>query len=368
MIRILHVLGGLDRGGAETMVMNLYRTIDRTQIQFDFIIHNEKKQAYTDEIQSLGGKIYHFPAFNGLNYFKMKSLWKRFFKDHPEYKILHSHVRSYASLYLPIAKEFGLRTIIHSHNTSSGKGLKAVVKYFMQKRLTKNVDFYFACSDVAGKWLFGKRIVNQSNYFLLKNAIDIDKFTYSESSRKKIRDEFNLHDEFIVGHVGRFHSQKNHLFLVDVFAVIHRINPKAILMLVGVGELMDAIKEKVIKLGLSDCVIFTGMRADVCDLFSAFDVFVFPSFFEGLPVTLIEAQAASLPIVCSDCVTKEVVIDNSIEMLSLNQSVDDWVDIIISKNGVNRKICNKDKIISAGYSIHESSMWLDKFYKKIAEG
>lgn len=367
MIRILHVLGGLDRGGAETMVMNLYRAIDRTQIQFDFIVHNEKKQAYTDEILDLGGRIFHFPAFNGLNYFKMKKLWNCFFKEHPEYKILHSHVRSYASLYLPIAKKAGLKTIIHSHNTSSGKGIKAIVKWFLQRGLRNNVDYYFACSDVAGKWLFGKEIVKQSNYFLMKNAIDVEKYAYSESSRMKIRDEFNLKNKFVVGHVGRFHPQKNHLFLVDVFNEIHKKNPASVLLLVGMGDLMGLVKEKVLELKLEDSVIFAGARADVNELLSAFDVFVFPSLFEGLPVTLVEAQAAGLPVVCSDSITKEVIVTDLLEMLSLNQCVETWASVAISKLNMKREKNVKDKIAFAGYDISESSVWLEQFYINLAE-
>ena len=364
MIRVLHVLGGLDRGGAEAMVMNLYRTIDRTQVQFDFIIHTEKKQAYYDEIIALGGKIYHFPAFNGLNYFKMMNLWKLFFKDHPEYKILHSHVRSYASLYLPIAKNAGLKTIIHSHNTSSGKGLKAVVKFCLQRGLRKNVDYYFACSDVAGKWLFGEEITKQSNYHVLNNAIDVEKYTYSEMSRKKIRDEFNLKNELVVGHVGRFHPQKNHSFLVDIFAEIHKKRPDSVLMLVGTGDLMDSVKEKAAELKLDDSVIFTGSRADVNELLSAFDVFVFPSLFEGLPVTLVEVQAAGLPCFSSDTVTKEVDFDRKINYISLDKDAAYWADEII--NGKPERLDHTEAIRKAGYDIQYTVKELTSFYQKLA--
>ena len=365
MIRVLHVLGGLDRGGAEAMVMNLYRTIDRTQVQFDFIIHTEKKQAYYDEIIALGGKIYHFPAFNGLNYFKMMNLWKLFFKDHPEYKILHSHVRSYASLYLPIAKNAGLKTIIHSHNTSSGKGLKAVVKFCLQRGLRKNVDYYFACSDVAGKWLFGEKITKQSNYQVLNNAIDVEKYAYSEMSRKKIRDEFNLKNELVVGHVGRFHPQKNHSFLVDIFAEIHKKRPDSVLMLVGTGDLMDSVKEKVTELKLDDSVIFTGSRDDVNELLSAFDVFVFPSLFEGLPVTLVEVQAAGLPCFSSDSVTKEVDFDRKINYISLDNDAVYWADEII--NSKPERLDHSEAIRKAGYDIQYTVKKLTSFYLKLAE-
>ena len=169
---------------------------------------------------------------------------------------------------MPIAQKSGLKTIIHSHNTSSGKGLKAIVKFCLQRGLRKNVDYYFACSDIAGKWLFGEKITKQNNYFVLKNAIDVEKYAFSEDCRKKIRDEFNIKDKFVVGHVGRFHPQKNHLFLVDIFAELHKQCPNSILMLVGSGELMDPVKEKVADLKLDKSVIFTGPRSDVNELLS----------------------------------------------------------------------------------------------------
>ena len=363
MIRILHVLGGLERGGAETMVMNLYRAIDRTQVQFDFIIHTTKHQAYYDEIIALGGKIYSFPAFDGLNYFKMKKLWKLFFKEHPEYRILHSHVRSYASLYLPIAKKAGLRTIIHSHNTSSGKGLKALAKFLLQRRLRKCADFYFACSNAAGEWLFGKKITTMPNYILLKNAIDVEKYKFSELSRKKVRDEFNLKDKFIIGHVGRFHPQKNHLFLLDVFAGIHKKHPESVLMLVGTGEMLNLVKERVVDLKIDDSVIFTGSRADVNELLSAFDVFLFPSLFEGLPVTLVEAQTAGLVSFVSDSVTKEIAMSELIRYIPINQGVEPWVEAV-EKCSVNRKDFS-DKMRKEGYDIHTTSKNLEIFYKSI---
>lgn len=366
MIRVLHVLGGLDRGGAESMVMNLYRTIDRKQIQFDFITHTNRCQAYTEEIENLGGKIYYFPAFNGLNYFKMKRLWKFFFKNHPEYKILHSHVRSYASLYLPIARRAGIKTIIHSHNTSSGRGLKALVKFLMQRGLRKNVDYYFACSDVAGKWLFGEKITKQTNYFLLKNAIDVKKYAYSELSRKKIRDELNLNGKFVIGHIGRFHPQKNHTFLIDIFAEIHKKNLDSVLVLVGIGELMNSVKEKVAKLNLSDSVIFTGVRADVNDLLSAFDTFLFPSLFEGLPVTLVEAQAAGIPCFVSDTVTSEIAISELVRFLPINQGTKPWVDAIENFLPIKRDV--SEQISLAGYNIQVTSVSLTIFYQKMLDG
>jgi glycosyltransferase involved in cell wall biosynthesis len=363
-IRVLHMIGSLNVGGSQAMIINLHKAIDKSKVQFDYVIDHPDHLHFAPIVEALGGKIYTLPTFRGYNFLEVRKAWKNFFKNHSEYKILHSHVRSYASLYLPVAKKAGLKTIIHSHNTSSGKGLKAVAKFCLQRGLRKNADYYFACSDIAGKWLFGEKITKQSNYHVLNNAIDVEKYAYSELSRKKIRDEFNLKDEFVVGHVGRFHPQKNHLFLVDVFAEIHKKRPSSVLMLVGTGDLMTIVKEKVVKLKLDDSVIFTGSRSDVNELLSAFDVFVFPSLFEGLPVTLVEVQAAGLPCFVSDTVTKEVDFNKKINYISLSKESAYWADEIV--NSEQERLKCDEAIRNAGYDIQYTVKQLTDFYQKLA--
>lgn len=366
MIRVLHVLGGLARGGAETMVMNLYRAIDRTQVQFDFIIHTEERQAYYDEIIALGGKIYSFPAFNGKNFFAMRKLWKNFFKEHPEYKILHSHVRSYASLYLPIAKKAGLKTIIHSHNTSNGHGLASFVKRIMQYPIRWQSDYYFTCSKEAGKWLFGNRIVNGSRYFLLPNAIDVNAYAFDERMRTKYRKEFCLENKFVIGHVGRFAKQKNHDFLLDVFKSVYERNSSARLLLVGTGELMDDVKKKCDDMGISECVLFLGSRSDVAQLFSAMDVFVFPSLHEGLPVTVVEAQAAGIRSFISDKITRDVELSNLLTYLSIDSGVESWTNEILSCQ--IERVDFSMNLKNAGFDIFDSAKKLSTLYFDILKG
>ncbi|MBQ3013808.1 MAG: glycosyltransferase, partial [Clostridia bacterium] len=288
------------------MVMNLYRNMDREQIQFDFIVHNEAHQDYTDEVLALGGKIYHFPKFRGYNRGEMTRKWDAFFREHPEYKILHSHVRSYASLYLPIAKKHGVKTIIHSHSTSNGSGLSSVVKRILQSSLKKKADYLFACSEESGKWLFGKKAIRGENYRMIPNAVDTSKFSFNESVRSEMRTALEIDRETVVyGHVGRFHPAKNHMFLLEVFKGILAKQPNAVLVVVGDGALRGEIEEKINSLGISDSVKLLGSRGDVAELMQAMDVFLLPSIWEGLPVVLIEAQAAGLPCLVSDTVTKE---------------------------------------------------------------
>lgn len=365
MIRILHVLGGLDRGGAETMVMNLYRAIDRSQIQFDFITHTNRQQAYTEEIKSLGGRIYYFPKFRGFNVFKLKKLWTAFFKTHPEYKILHSHVRSYASLYLPIAKKAGLKTIIHSHSTSNGKGLSSLVKRLMQYPLRFQADYFFGCSKEAGEWLFGKKVVNSSKYHILKNAIDVQKYAFRAESREHYRKELDLEEKLTFVHVGRFHPSKNHVFLLNLFAEIRKRNSNTVLLLVGDGELRPNIEAQIQKLHLQENVLLLGSRDDIPGILHAADCFLFPSLWEGFGMVAVEAQAAGLPCICSDAVPTSVKVTECCWFLSIND-MDAWVNVALQNtNSVGSLIGEKKLNNVETFDINKSVAELQNFYLSV---
>lgn len=361
-IRVLHVLGRLDRGGAETMVMNIYRKIDRNKVQFDFVIHTKDKCDYSDEIRSMGGRIFSVPKYNVKNHIKYIKEWKRFFDKNREYKIIHGHVRSTGSLYLGVAKKYGLTTIAHSHNTSSGKGIKALVKNILQKSLTKYSDFLFACSNDAGKWLFGDNVINDNRYHLIKNAIDVKKFDFHPIVRTKIREELMVDETLLVGHVGRFHPQKNHDFIIDVFSELHSLRPDVALVLIGEGDLLPNIKKKVEKLSLSDSVIFTGVREDVAAYLQAIDIFLLPSLYEGLGIVVVEAQAASCSCLVSDSVPLDVKVTDLVNFMSLSEGKHAWAKKIleISKNQ-NRK-SRMNEIFDSGYHIDGVGDWYQEFY------
>ena len=362
MLRILHVLGGLSLGGAETMVMNLYRKIDRTKIQFDFVIHTEEHQEYYDEVLSLGGKIYSFPPFNGKNVLKLKNIWNTFFESHREYKILHSHVRSYASLYIPIAKKYGLKTIIHSHSTSNGAGVASIVKRLMQYPLRFQADYLMACSNEAGRWLYGEKACLKPNYLFLPNAIDTEKYRYSKETAGEYRKKLGIENKFVIGHVGRFHEAKNHMFLLDVFAEVCAKRSDAMLLLVGDGNLREKIEEKIRALGLKNRVILTGNRRDVPQLLQAMDVFAFPSLWEGLPMTVVEAQAAGLPCFVSDRVTKDVDTSELIVRLPID-SPNEWADAIL--NSALKRSDAIPNIKRAGFDVNDAATHLAEFYCSI---
>ena len=364
-IRILHVLGGLNRGGAETMVMNLYKNLDRSKIQFDFIIHTDKEKEYEDEIKKLGGRIYVFPRFVGTNYFVVRRCWSRFFKEHPEYKILHSHVRSYASVYLPIAKRHGVKTIIHSHSTSNGKGVKSAIKRIMQYPLRYQADRFIGCSDASGEWLFGKKIIKTDRYVTLQNAIDTERFCFNEITRREYRKMLNLEGKTVYAHVGRLHPAKNHAFLIELFARIYKKNPNSVLLCVGDGELRRDIEAQIMDNDISSAVVMMGSRGDVESILSCADIFLFPSNWEGVPLTVVEAQASGLPCLVSDRVTEDVCVSELVVRLPIDQGFEIWEKAIDSLSVCRRDVT--DKIAAAGYDVKKNAEWLEKYYLELIQ-
>ena len=363
-IRILQVLGRLNRGGAESMIMNLYRNVDRNKVQFDFVIHTDEDCDFTDEVLALGGRIYSAPRYNVKNHIVYKKWWQSFFKEHTEYNVIHGHMYSIASIYLSIAKKYGVVTISHSHSSSAKTGISGKVKLLIQLPLRNIPHWLFSCSDKAGKWLYGKNVKKRKNYVLLKNAIDTDKYTYNREIANKVREEFNIQNRFVVGHVGRLFAPKNHMYLLEVFSEILREKPDAVLMLVGTGPMKGQIEDKIAKIGIKGSVIMTGVRSDVNELMQAMDAFVFPSFYEGLPVTVVEAQAAGLPCFVSDTVTDEVCITELVKMMSIKKEPIEWAREILVMSGEFQRENAKQKIVDAGYDIKATASWLQNFYLK----
>lgn len=364
-IRVLHVLGGLNRGGAETMVMNIYRSINREKIQFDFVIHMDAHCDYTDEILQLGGKIYSCPRYTGKNHSKYCRWWKEFLEKHEEFYIVHGHVRSTAAVYLRIAKNKGRKTISHSHNTSSGKGITAFIKNVMQIPIRHIADYFFACSVEAGKWLFGKKVVSGEKFYIIKNAIDTEKYRFSDEVRNVIRSELGIEDKFVVGHIGRFHEQKNHRFIVEIFDLFNKKEPNSVLLLIGTGELEKEIKQQVVDMGIQQQVIFLGVRDDVHKILQAMDVFVFPSWFEGLGMVAIEAEATGLPVLCSDRIPADVDLTDIIEFISLDKP-EKWIEKMCYM--IQHKVIDEKYnliIKNAGYDVTITAQRLEQFYLKL---
>ncbi len=360
MIRVLHVIGSLNVGGSQALIMNIYRNIDRSRIQFDFVINFEEHRFFEPEIKKLGGKVFYIPQLNGKNYFAYCKAWNDFFAEHKEYKIVHGHVRSTASIYLKIAKKYGCYTIAHSHNTSSGKGPKAVVKNLLQVPIRYNADYFMACSDMAGIWLFGKKIVQGKKYHMLPNAIPLEKFARNEQKRAEMRKQLRVGEEVVLGNVGRFTRQKNQLFLLDIFASYRRMRKNAKLILVGYGEMEPDIRGKIKALHLEDSVIIPEDYNEPAKYLQAMDVYVFPSIFEGLGISLIEAEAAGLPCVISEVIPQETFVTEKISVCKLGAPLEQWVEAI-EMYAVQHSI-NKSNGLLEQFDIKEVVTWISDFY------
>ena len=363
-IRIAQIIGKWVGGGVESVVMNYYSHIDRTKIQFDFICDNDSTDIPYNEIKKLGGKVILIPPYQKV--FKYHKELKKVLKN-GNYKIVHSHINTLSVFSLWAAKSAGVPIrVAHSHSTTNKKEwkkniLKNVLKPFSKIFATN----YFACTEHAGRWMFGNKAFNQGKVYLLNNAIDLEKFKYDEKLREIKRKELNIKDNnLVIGHIGRFVEQKNHRFLIDIFSEIHKQNKNTVLVLVGQGPLMDEMKAKARKLNISDSVKFLDQRKDVNEIYQAMDLFLFPSLYEGLGMVLIEAQCSGLPCVVSTEVPEIAKVSNRIKFLSLNECVQIWSDTVL-------KLINKDRIVNikmiekAGYDIETEVRKLENEYLKL---
>lgn len=351
MKRLLCILSSMNAGGAETFLMKIYRQIDRTKYQMDFCINMSEKCFYEEEILSLGGKIYRIPAKS----VSLKNFEKQLYNvvNANEYKyVLRVTSSAFGFMDLKIAHKAGAEICaVRSSNSSDGGSFKSKIAHRLGRILYgKYVNVKIAPSDLAAEYTFGKKAYESGAVNILHNAIDIDRYGFNADMRCRIRSEFGLSDDTtIVGHVGRFMTQKNHTFLLEVFSEYLKINGKSILMLVGGGELESAIKQKASELGISDKIVFTGVRSDVPALLSAMDVFVFPSLYEGMPNTVIEAQATGLPCLIADTITREADITGLVHYLPLGDA-GTWAHLVAELPQVKRET-PMQKFKENGYDI-----------------
>ena len=364
MIRVLQVIGSMNRGGAENMIMNLYRAIDREKVQFDFVENSSGPAAFDEEIHALGGRIYRCPHYNGKNHFAYVKWWNTFFSEHPrEHLIVHGHLGSTAAIYLSIAKKNGVYTIAHSHNTRTQVNLNEITYAIYSYPVRFIADQHFACSKAAGVSRYGRKIGNDPRRcIILNNAINTDSFRFNKSERDVMRDRLRISDKIVIGHVGRFSEQKNHSFLLQVFKNIVSKVPSAVLLLVGDGTLRGSIEKYIADHNLGENVILAGVQSSVSPYYQAMDLFLFPSLYEGLPVTLVEAQTSGLPCVISDKVPSESILSpDLVTVQHLNQSPEQWADHVLMRLTEHRTD-HSEVIKSCGYDISETAKWLEVFY------
>lgn len=366
MNRVLHVFAKLTRGGIETFVMNVYRGIDKQSVQFDFAVSYEGGE-YEDEVRKLGGRIFYIaPRRNGIRAYMHH--WNEFFRIHAhEYIAIHQHAPTLTSLEpLYYAKKYGVKKrIIHAHSSSVSGSKYHYITHWLGKVFVKQLATHFvSCSDKAGHWLYDYTGIDKNQIMLLKNGIDLTPFVYDEDVRRAVRTDLHLSNQIVLGHVGRFVPVKNHTFLIDLVSAYRSRNPDVVLLLVGDGDGQLQIEQKVKELGLTSCVKFLGSRPDVARLLQAMDVFVLPSLFEGLPVSLVEAQASGLLTFVSDTVSKDAQITSLIHFCPLSAGVDWWakkIDGLVKEH--TRKNMSQDLCV-AGYDVQTVIEKLKEIYLK----
>lgn len=361
-IRIAQIVGKWLGGGVEAVVMNYYRHIDRSKIQFDFLCDDDSTNIPYEEIEELGGRVILIPPYQKI--FKYQKELIKIFKEN-KYKIVHSHINTLSVFPLRAAKKAGVPVrIAHSHSTTNKQEwkknlLKQILRPFSKIYATN----YMCCSELAGRWLFGNKTYDSGKVYLLNNAIDLDKFKYDKKIRDKVRKSLNIKDDtLVIGHIGRFVAQKNHTFLIDIFNEVHKKNSNSILLLVGQGPLKEEIENKVNDLGLKDCVMFLGQRNDANELYQAFDVFLLPSLYEGLPVVGVEAQASGLLCVLSSAMTKETKVLDSTIYMDLTDSPSEWADNILKDSSNYKRVDSSAEMTGKNFNINEEAKKLQKYY------
>lgn len=365
MIRVLHVNRSMHRGGIETFIMNLYRTMDRSEIQFDFLL-NQLDDDYKDEIERLGGRIYIIPPRSKGVYKYYRNLDCFFEENAHRYNAIHLHVSS-LSLISPLyyAKKYGINNrIIHSHSSNQSGTLHHILHNVNKLYIRILATDFFACSDRSKEWMY-KYTGRMDSVKIINNGIIANDFRYNESVRTRTRRLLNIEvGECVLGLVANLIPVKNHRFLIDIFDEFQLLIPNSKLIIIGEGKLRVRIEEQIKELGLSMKVLCLGKRSDIPDLLQAMDAFVMPSLWEGLPLSLVEAQAAGLPVFCSDTISSMSKVTDQYYSLSLSCSAKYWAHFIAKTLTDFLREDMVPKIISLGFDIQTSAQYLAKIYRR----
>ena len=363
MIYVLQMLATMNRGGAETFIMNVYRNIDREKVQFDFLLCT-KQNDYAQEIEALGGHIFIIEPRNKgvLKYWRSLD---RFFKlNGAKYSTVHCHVSSLSSIaHLFFAKKYGVKNrVIHSHSSVAQGLIHKILHYANKPFLSMVATHYLGCSDLALKWLYkGTGRYNQA--VMINNGINSGQFAYDVRVRRFVREKLGINDQIVFGHIGRFSKMKNHKFIIDVFHSYLVKYGNAFLLLVGTGELIEQIQSYVNKLNMSKNVLFLGLRSDTANLLQAMDIFLFPSIFEGLAVALVEAQTSGVMVYASDTISRDAGICDNIKFLSLKNNADNWSEYIHNDYMKYVRADKSVRIVEAGFDIKTTVEYLvNKIY------
>lgn len=362
-VRILHAVPDMNAGGIENYIMNMYRSIDRTCFQFDFLFHHKQESFFDEDIRALGGSIVRLPVLDDRNLVKYtKDLHELFSSS--EWQIVHGHIASLAGIYLKIAEQEGVPIrIAHSHGTSFLRTPKGYAKKLLFTQARKYANVRLACSSEAGRYLFGNM-----PFRLAKNAIDTRRFSFNEASRRSLRRYLNVEDDaFVIGHVGRFNLQKNQTFVLDIFEEVLRKNSHAYMLFVGEGEVKPDIQRKARQLGVDDRVIFQATVRNTESFYCAMDAFLLPSLFEGLPLVGIEAQCNGLPCFFSSTISREVKVTDRVVFLDLKQEAKEWARCILAHAGAGFREKYARLVRVAGYDFRDNTCVMEDFYAYLLE-
>ena len=360
MIRVLHIVTVMDRGGLETFIMNVYRNIDRTKIQFDFLVHRKSEGAYDKEILSLGGRIFHVRKFNPLNPKYYKDMFCILKMLRSGNSIVHSHLDATSSVPLFLAKLVGYKNrIAHSHSSSADKDWKYLAKLFLAYPIRFFATDLFACGVKAGNFIFG----NKTKFQIIRNGIDVNAFSFNDCIRKKIRKELNIENKKVIMHIGRFFSVKNQKFIIENLCDNIKYNQDVIFILVGDGPDRRKLEEYCKEKSIEHKIKFLGTRDDISRLLQGADLFVFPSLYEGLPLTLVEAQTSGVKCFISDSIPDDCILTNLIEKIALD-NIDEWIYRLNMNNGTEllERYKYAGEIKNRGFDIADTVSYLQSKY------
>lgn len=363
-VRVLQIIGLACGGGVESVILNYYRNIDKDKVQFDFVVHKHPLKSFVDEAEIYGGRIYEVTAYTKNIFAFTYEIYKIIKNGH--YDIVHSNMNSLSGFPLLAAWLAGARVrILHNHTTDTkAEGVRTIIKRVLRPYARMFANQYWACSKLAGAWMYGQKAVDEGKVTIINNALDLSKFAFNQEVRDKLRKEMGLEDKFVVGHVGRFVKAKNHIFMIKIFKEIIKQKPNSVLLLIGEGPLLDIIKEKVASIRLDNRVIFLGVCENVYELYNVMDSFLFPSLYEGLGMAAVEAQINGLPVITSTAVSKEINIADNIKWLSISDSLSVWSSFIINsrRRSVDVKYMknNKFDIVTEGKKIEKLYLGMHK--------
>ena len=359
-IKIVHVVGGLNFGGVEAVLINYFSNINLENYDLTVISHEKSNKECKEQFEKIGFTIYEVPSKKENLKENIKQIYNILKKEKPD--IVHSHLTlsNYAPLFIAWICKVRVR-ISHSHLVYERKNIIQKLHAFLSNL---SATHYMACGEAAAKYLFGKKRGKKSKVYILNNAVDISKFQYLEKTRSEIRKELGIEEKFVVGHIGRFHEQKNHEFLITAFKEVIKQNDNAVLLLIGNGKLKEKIKNQIERENIQDNVIILSGKNNIYDYYQAMDLFVLPSLYEGLGMVLIEAQISGLPCLASSTIPNEVKITPLLKFLDIN-STSIWSEQILKSKCNYNRLQYIDEVKKSGYDIRKEAEKLDKFYKKV---